>query len=284
MKSYISKHLTYIPKHLYRKLSIAVNDKKLNDHLKTNPKIVPAIISLTTIPERIGLIEKAIKSLLYQSWLPERIILWVDNDVIVDNGLKVLSKNYPIFEIRKCQDVGPHTKLIWSLAEFPDKPIITADDDTLYPFEWFQRLYRSFKRYPKLISAVQAKKIGFFEKSNRRFKPYDEWEEYNEIGINPNILPLGKDGVLYPPGSFHEEVHNIELLKKLCPKADDIWFRAMTLLNNTNCLKLNYFHINYNVIKQTQNNSLYHSNVHERKNDLQLLKVFEHYNLYDKLH
>ena len=44
------------------------------------------------------------------------------------------------------------------------------------------------------------------------------------------VYPGG--GVLYPPHSLYKDVGDAELFRKIAPYADDIWFWAMTVLNN----------------------------------------------------
>ena len=40
-------------------------------------------------------------------------------------------------------------------------------------------------------------------------------------------------GILYPPGALNSQITDYELALKLAPKNDDLWFKAMALLNNT---------------------------------------------------
>ncbi len=107
------------------------------------------VVTLTTTPSRIGLIETTLKSLLDQSRPPARIVLNVPEFSTREqvaysippalSGLKSL-------QIRRCDDLGPGTKLIPSLAaEPPDTGLMVADDDRIYP-AWLIETYETAAR------------------------------------------------------------------------------------------------------------------------------------------
>lgn len=51
--------------------------------------------------------------------------------------------------------------------------------------------------------------------------------------VSKNLLILGVASVLYPPHSVHEDIFNIDNIKKLSLTADDVWITAMLLKNRT---------------------------------------------------
>jgi hypothetical protein len=94
------------------------------------------IVSLTTIPSRIGLIGDTLKSLLAQSRPPKGICLNLPAycrrearayDVPVWLG------NLKSVRLVACEDFGPATKLLPTLAASePEQPILVVDDDRIY--------------------------------------------------------------------------------------------------------------------------------------------------------
>jgi len=90
--------------------------------------------------------------------------------------------------------------------------------------------------------------------------------------------------VLYPPGSLHESVFDVSLFKKLCPKEDDIWFKAMSLLNKTPVVVTN-LGINplHHCITGSQKEALRHHNHGFSQNQKQMTSVFSHFDLYKQL-
>jgi hypothetical protein len=67
---------------------------------------------------------------------------------------------------------------------------------------------------------------------------------------------------------------------ELCPKADDVWFWAMAVMNHTKtiCCDKKLRKIYYPNIKSTQEYALNNDNNAETSlNDIQIKKVIEHY-------
>lgn len=95
------------------------------------------VVSLTTIPSRLPLIEETIKTLLRQSLQPASIRLNIPKyskrektEYIIPDHLHQLQS----VEIVECDDYGPATKLIPSLLQFEsDQRIVVVDDDRNYP-------------------------------------------------------------------------------------------------------------------------------------------------------
>ena len=99
------------------------------------------IISLTSYGKRVkGCAAYSIYSLLVQKIRPERVVLWLDekeyNNDNIPNDLRFLCA-YGL-EIRFGKDIRSYTKIIHSLSEFPNKNIITADDDIYYTNSFVQ--------------------------------------------------------------------------------------------------------------------------------------------------
>ena len=90
------------------------------------------IISLTSYGKRVRRSAVyTVYSLLHQSVRAERVVLWLNEEEYdshsLPSDLRFLC-NYGL-EVRFGKDIGSYTKIIHSLSAFPDKHIITADDD-----------------------------------------------------------------------------------------------------------------------------------------------------------
>lgn len=252
------------------------------------------VVSLTTLPHRLPLVHYAIESILSQTILPEKIVLWITdvvNDRMITPELKSLTQRG--LEIRKVQDVGPHTKLMYSLIEYPNKTIVTVDDDIIYPPNMLQYLWDQHNKYPNAIVANWARELCFDAsgkvrgvRAGKLLTPIlleKEIEQATTFDSKPNILafPYGTSGVLYPPQSLNSQVTNVELFKKLCPKEDDIWFKAMGILNKTPVVVTN-LGINpvHHSLIGTQQIALRHDNHGLNQNEQQMRAVFEYFDLY----
>jgi hypothetical protein len=248
---------------------------------KRNP---PLIISLTSIPERFHKLHLCVEALLRQSIKPDHLILWLsDTETKIPSSLQNLTKRG--LEIKFCKDIRSYKKIIYTLKEFPNALIVTADDDIFYPSTWLEDLFSAYQKEPEFIHCHRAHLIT--KNSGGPIKKYKEWN-YCADGIEePSLLlfPTGEGGVLYAPGMLNKEVTNEQLFIELCPTADDVWLKAMSLLNNYSCKKLSQHKTSFTQIKGTQTKALWKENTTAgaSKNDDQIKLVFDYFNLNEKI-
>lgn len=250
------------------------------------------IISLTSIPSRINKIHITIESFLLQSQKPNRIILWLSEYNL--EGEKVLDKNdlpYILrkqqkrgLEIRFCQEIRSFQKLVPTLELCPSATVVTADDDTLYPLNWLQTLYETHLRFPDTVICFRGVEMTF--NNDGKLTPYHTWQEHRQ-GMSPSarLFPQGCGGVVYPPNIFNSTVFEKDTFLTLCPTADDVWFKAMSLLNNKMCVKIEDSHQDFSRLRgsQTDDQTLHFINNIQGKNDPQIDAVFSKYALIPKL-
>ncbi len=102
------------------------------------------VVSLTTIPSRIGHIAMTIKSLLDQTLPPAEIRLNVPEHSRRENcGYEIPGwlAALATVTIVRCQDFGPATKLFPTLTSVPgDTAIVVVDDDRIYPPDFLENL------------------------------------------------------------------------------------------------------------------------------------------------
>ncbi len=238
------------------------------------------IVSLTTKPSRLPKVHLAIESLLQQSLPPHRIILWLSDELTPADLPNVLRHQQRRgLEVRFRRDLRAYTKLIHALREHPASVIITADDDTFYPRNWLAQLYQSYLRQPQFIHCHRAHLM--LETPAGALRPYLEWEFFSPGRTGPSVwlLPTGVGGVLYPPRALPPETCADDVFLKLCPSADDIWFKAMALLAGIPTVKVAPLFQEYLTIPGTQHERLMNLNWADGNNDRQLQAVLEHYNL-----
>lgn len=246
------------------------------------------VVCLTTIPERINKVHLCIESLMRQSLKPNKIILWI-TEKIFDYQNEALEENIPRqllrlksrgLEIKYCKDIGPFSKTINTLKNYPNCILVVADDDVYYPKNWLIELYTSYLNDPQYIHCHQARWIK--KNDNDQLSPYNNWKEVYDFYQGPsyNIFPITKGGCLYPPKSLSKELFNENTFLKLCPIQDDVWLTAMSLLNQVKCKKVRPFPIGLVPIRGTKKKSLMSENIGHNKNDSQVKAVFDKYKLY----
>lgn len=224
-----------IPKHINRARilpKISSFDKIGINADKRSPKL---IVSLTSFPERITEIHFTLYSLLNQSTKPDELILWLAREQFPNGEADippiVLNMQKNGLTIKWCDDLRSYKKLIPTLKEYPDDIIVVVDDDIYYPAKWLEKLYRQHLKTPKDVIGHRGHRI-VLDPSGHPVS-YRKWHKNRTLkqGSFLNMM-TGCGGVLYPPHSLHPDACNIKLFQKLAPYADDIWFWAMTVLNN----------------------------------------------------
>ncbi|WP_298472636.1 glycosyltransferase [uncultured Maribacter sp.] len=239
---------------------------------------LPVVVSLTSIEPRLKTLHLVIKSLIKQEELPQKIILWLNNDLKPKVPKSLLKLQSSLFEIRYSELNCSHRKLIHTLDLFPNKIIVTCDDDLIYRKEWLSLLFKAHKKKPNVVIGNKTVHINHDASSNPL--PFKNWRQPLNNIINPkSFLPIGAWGVLYPPNSLNQKVTDVELFLKLAPKADDLWFKAMSLLNKTNSIEAKEKAREPIPIIGSQKVSLKKDNIGKDKNTTQWINLSNHFNL-----
>jgi hypothetical protein len=287
-KKYIDKNITnrleYCAKVQYLNQSV-LHSKELgitSDLYGTNE----LIISLTTYNKRLYEVYLTIETIMQQTMKPNKIVLWLEDDLkSIPIPLALQKQEERGLEIKYCEDTKSYNKLIPSLQQYPESIIVTIDDDVLYNFDILENLYNSYKNEPSRIHTLRMHRIKL--RSPDRLEQYSKWNwNYENFDVSPLNFPTGIGGVLYPPHCFNQEVLNKNVFMNICKYADDIWFKAMSLLNGVISQKA-YTHNkngkNYLINDNVQDITLAKYNNDKSMNDIQLKAVFDKYNLYHYL-
>lgn len=157
---------------------------------------VKIIISLTTYPKRMQTIRLVLESLLSQTYLPDKIVLWLSEEEFDKNTLQCvlpLSEEVDI-EIRWCEkNLRSHKKYYYAMQEFPDDIIITVDDDVIYKDTMIENLIKGYRCYPYAVIARRAHLITKTEDGN--IAPYREWYQECTRYLNEPRMDLVATGV-----------------------------------------------------------------------------------------
>ena len=255
--------------------------RRLDAHALVAPKVTsaPVIVSLTSIPSRLNSIHLTIRSLLSQTVKPEKIVLWLNDGLrgAIPRSLDELTGK--VFEIRYSGLTCSHRKLVHSLQAFPSRTIVTCDDDVMYVSTWLEKLLADHHRYPDAIIAHECRMITR-DPATGELKSYKEWPTVTEAGVSSaRLLPIGYGGVLYPPGALAADTCNADLFLRLAPRADDLWFKAMSYLQGTPVRRCSATERKPIPIIGSQAVSLLKTNVREDGNRLQWQAICAHYGL-----
>ena len=110
-------------------------------------------VSISTIPQRVKYINKAINSLLKQTKKPDKIFVNIPhkfkrfNEIIEETQIPKF--NSSIVEVTRCEDYGPGTKLLGSLNKLEeDSLLILADDDHTYKDYMIEKFFYFYSKAP----------------------------------------------------------------------------------------------------------------------------------------
>lgn len=237
------------------------------------------VISLTSYPKRIGYVHLVIESLLNQSEKNIQIILWLAHEEFPEkeNSLPFELKKLigDKFHIEWCDNIFSYKKLIPALMKYKDKIIITADDDVIYPETWLSLLLNSYLEAPFSIHCHRGHKVKIEDRQLADYKKWPKRISTNEARFSNFATGVG--GVLYPPNSLHTDVFNTTVFLELCRYGDDIWFWAMSVLNNTKIKIVKNGFNKFENIDGTQEDNLWEQNAVGGRNDIMMANIFKKY-------
>lgn len=192
------------------------------------------VVSLTSFPARIGIVHLTIESLLRQTELPGKILLWLSKEQFQEEKVpeRLRKLQNEIFSIRYVDgDIRSHKKFYYAFTEYPESTVITADDDVYYIPEMVSTLLETSKAFPEAVVSNITKHILFDE--GGEIRSYRLWDKEVKPYDSEDMVQIGAGGVLYPPHCLNENVLRKEVFLDVAPMADDLWLNMMARLNET---------------------------------------------------
>ncbi len=236
------------------------------------------IVSLTSFPARIDRLWIVIETLLRQTCKPYKVILWLANSQFegmasLPESLRKL-KNKGL-EIRFCDDLRSHKKYFYSMQEYPELSVITVDDDAFYPENLVEKLVECSEHHPGLVCCYLAHQMSFCDGDVCR---YVDWISgfQSHKQLSNALVPIGCQGVLYPPEALDRRAFDRDAITRLCPIADDLWLKVMSTLNGRSVLRVRsdpYPFANLIYPRKAMNFSLSELNNGKGMNDIQLSAI-----------
>lgn len=248
----------------------------------------PIVVSLTTYGKKIHEVYLVIESIFQQTLKPNKIVLWLsEKDFSIETLPVVLKRQMERgLEIRLCKDVRSYTKVVYAFKEFAGCHIISIDDDIVYPFDMIEQFVTAYRKNNRSVLFNKGHEM-LLDKTKKCMLPYIEWCRAGEAkGKSLLYLPLGVYGIFYPDGIMSQEVTNEKVFMDICPMADDVWFKAMTLKEGIECASVDKggsYMNNFISIELNREKALARTNVDLGANDWQIQKVFDLYGLFDML-
>lgn len=211
---------------------------------------------MTSFPARIDYVHIALKSLMTQSYKPDRIILWLANEQFPNHILpkNLLNLQKYGLEIKWCDDLYGHKKYFYCISEqLPDEVIITFDDDIIYPVDSIKRLMKTHEKFPECLICERAQSIDY--ESDGSLKNPGRWKTISNVGCKKpsySLNPSPGGGCLIPYNGFCKDAINKQKIKELAYKNDDLWYMFMAAENGTRTVKTQKYHKPFSLISGSQ--------------------------------
>lgn len=199
------------------------------------------VVSLTTSPGRVKLLEPVIKSIYKQDYPVERIEINIPlkyknkEEYEIPNFLEKYSK---VFVYRPEKDIGPGTKIIPTILRYlndPDVYIVSIDDDHSYPDKIVSTLVKGIDMFgPSNIYTIGG--------INMYVGPKCTLTSVNVYKTAPVDVLEGVFGVLYNPRLFTDEIRtymDTVIECKECLTSDDITISNYMAWKKIKIIRLN---------------------------------------------
>ena len=240
------------------------------------------IICMTSFPARINYVWLVVECLLRQTIQAEDIILYLSSKQFpVKENLPVqllrLESNHCLTIKMVEEDYRSHKKYWYALKDFPNKTIVTVDDDIIYVSNTIELLVTFSCQHPMCVPGHFVSEVCYAEDSNHQVLPYSKWFGRVDKGaIGANLFFGSGGGTLFPPGSLTGANIPFEEISKICPLADDIWLNAWIRKNGYVVGRASrYASVPEWII--WNNKKLCSINDGQQRNDIQLTKTIDYF-------
>lgn len=242
------------------------------------------IVSMTTYPKRFEKIDLCLKSILRQSYKPDKIIIWLGSDTSEKLAKKTFDKykKYGIeYVIDKDNNYYSHKKYIYAFKQYRNSIIVTLDDDLIYSKNTIKSLIKKYKKYPNSIIARRVHKITW---NDNKINNYSNWIYESFLMHKPTheLLATTGAGTLFPPSAYKNEDLDFNRIKEYALFADDIWLKMMAVKNNVKVVWAGNFFQMPTEVNLEKNDTLSSVNVNENRNDKYIKKIMNDFNLEKK--
>ncbi len=241
------------------------------------PVAIPGgpVVSLTTHGPRLEYVHLAIESICAGSLRPGRLILWLNPPVemaLLPVPLQRLQARG--LEVRVVPNNGPHTKYfpyVVSAALSSSPPLVTADDDMLYPRDWLAGLAAAHAGQPAHIHCWRAKVMKV---DARGIRPFRDWPYCTST--EPSLLhhAEGVCGVIYPSAFLVELKAAGDAFRDCCPRADDLWLHVNALRAGRPVQQIEPRQRSFPSVPGTEVFGLMHDNLGGTGNDVQIKATY----------
>lgn len=233
-----------------------------------------AVVTMTTHGARIARAYLAIESIARGRMRPKRLILWIDDPELAEDlpaAIRRLQRRG--LEVRLTTNYKVHTKYYPYVLAHADEelPLVTSDDDIVYPEDWLERILAAHQAYPTDVLAYRAHRMSV---TDGAIDPYASWQPAAGAGASSGNFGTSVSGQLFPPSLQRVARDQGERFRDVSPDNDDIWLHALAVENGLRVRLVDGSSRMFPFVPRTQQGGLYLTNYFEGANDRQISAAY----------
>lgn len=188
------------------------------------------IVSLTTHSIRVAQVARtAIWSIIQNTYKDVHIVLtlYKDDLKLIPEDLKLMIDSGIVELIVADKDLGPHLKYFYAMQKYRENPVITIDDDVIYPENMIEQMVAAHKKYE---SCIIARRSFMICSKNGNLDSYHTWLRHFSGIQEPThkIFATGIGSILYPPNCLALSDENIDEILTI-KYDDDFYLKALEI-------------------------------------------------------
>lgn len=246
------------------------------DRLPLTEEAGRCVLSLTSHGARLDHVHQTLQRLARGRERPRRVILVVDSDELTEALAsrplrRMLRRGLEVVEGQRA--FGPHNKYFFAVPTAIEMqlPLVTADDDVIYPRSWLSHLLEAHDGVPSDIIAYRCRQMVT---ADGGLAPYRKWPLASEATPVAERFLTGVSGVLYPQEMLSALREAGDQFLATCARADDIWLNAVAMRAGVSIRLVQSESTNFPTLPGTQRTSLVSANAGRDQNDVQIEATF----------
>lgn len=232
-----------------------------------------AVVTMTTHRARVPSVYLALESIARGRVRPRRLLLWIDDPAL----LAAMPATWRRLQRRGVEILptdgdGVHTKwhpYVRAVTRHAH-PLVTADDDMLYPPDWLAGLVAAHRAHPDEVLCYRAHRIRV---DGDAIVPYPTWGPSRGGAASMANFGTSVSGQLLPPHLLDYMARAGTAFRDTCPRADDVWLHACAVRAGVPVRQVVPEPIHFEFIPRTQAVALHLTNF-SRDNDVQIAATY----------
>lgn len=231
-------------------------------------------VVMTTHGRRVQSAWMALESIADGEVLPARLVLVVESRDLARGLPEALQRleRRGLEIVEESRRLGVHAKWHHVAQDHRGMPVVTSDDDIVYPSSWLRELLETHAQHPHDVVAHRAVEMVLGE---AKLAPYTSWPRCRTTKASPRHFGTSVSGQVIPPSVLDRALADGDRFLELTPTSDDIWLHRAAVRAGVGVRQVGQLPAHFPFVPGTQTEGLYRENVFGGGNDEQLRVAYE---------